>query len=116
MIPFVAGRLDWNDDFNEMRMGHRDIYLKENALVYYRRFYYDTATNGNTAALQCGKAFAGLDRMVFATDMPFDNQNGRRLIRETVTSVERMGLNDEEKRRLYRDNAVELLRLPLGAI
>jgi aminocarboxymuconate-semialdehyde decarboxylase len=116
MIPYVAGRLDWNDDFNEMRMGHRDIYLQENALVYYRRFFYDTATNGNTAALQCGKAFAGLDQMVFATDMPFDNQMGRRLIRETIASVERMGLSDEEKKKLYRDNAVNLLRLPLGAI
>ncbi|MBW2066318.1 MAG: amidohydrolase [Deltaproteobacteria bacterium] len=116
MIPFVAGRLDWNDDFNEMRMGHRDIYLKDNALVYYRRFFYDTATNGNTAALLCGKAFAGLDQMVFATDMPFDNQNGRRLIRDTIAAVEKMGLDEEEKKKLYRNNAVKLLRLPLGRI
>ena len=57
-----------------MRMGKRDIYLKENALTYYRRFFYDTAVNGNTAALECGRAFAGLNQMVFATDMPFCNQ------------------------------------------
>ncbi|MBW2028726.1 MAG: amidohydrolase [Deltaproteobacteria bacterium] len=116
MIPFVAGRLDWNDDFNEMRMGHRDIYLKDNALVYYRRFFYDTATNGNTAALKCGMDFAGLDQMVFGTDMPFDNQNGSRLIRDTIASVEKMGLSEEEKKKLYRDNVVKLLRLPLGQI
>ena len=54
--------------------------------------------------------------MVFATDMPFDNQIGRRLIRTTIESVERMGLSDEEKKMVYRDNAVKLLRLPLGAI
>lgn len=116
LIPFLAGRIDWNDDFNEMCMGHRDIDLKEKALNYYRRFYYDTAVNGHTAALQCGRAFAGIDQMVFATDMPFDNQKGRRLIRDTIASVERMGLDDEEKVNLYSKNAIHLLRLPLCAV
>lgn len=116
LIPYLAGRIDWNDDFNEMRMGHRDIYLQEQALTYYRRFYYDTAVNGNTAALQCGLAFAGLSKMVFASDFPFDNQCGQRLIRETIESIERMGLNEEEKEAICRDNAVGLLHLPLGSI
>jgi predicted TIM-barrel fold metal-dependent hydrolase len=116
LIPFLAGRIDWNDDFNEMCMGHRDVYLKEKALNYYRRFFYDTAVNGHTAALQCGRAFAGIDRMVFATDMPFDNQKGRRLIRDTIASVEQMGLTDEEKAKVYRNNAINLLRLPLCAV
>lgn len=116
IIPFLAGRLDWNDDFNEMRMGHRDLYFKENALAYYRRFFYDTAVNGNTGALLCGLSFAGLDQMIFATDFPFDNQNGRRLIRDTILSVEQMGLSDEDKAKLYRYNAVKLLRLPLGFV
>ena len=116
VIPFVAGRIDWNDDFNEMRMGHRDIFLKENALTYYRRFYYDTAVNGNTAALQCGLSFSGSDQMLFATDMPFDNQMGRRLIRDTIASVECMGLKDDVKKKIYQDNAIKLLNLPLMAI
>ena len=25
VIPYLAGRMEWNDDFNEMRMGHKDI-------------------------------------------------------------------------------------------
>jgi predicted TIM-barrel fold metal-dependent hydrolase len=54
--------------------------------------------------------------MIFGTDMPFDNQVGRRLIRQTIESVERMGLDDEEKKKIYQDNAIKLLRLPLGAI
>lgn len=116
LIPFLAGRIDWNDDFNEMCMGRRDIFLKEKALTYYRRFFFDTAVNGHTAALECGRAFAGIDRMVFATDMPFDNQKGRRLIRDTIASVERMGLDDDEKAKLYRHNAINLLRLPLCAV
>ena len=116
LIPFLASRIDWNDDFNEMRMGHRDIYLKEKALNYYRRFFFDTAVNGNTAALQCGLSFAGIDQLVFATDMPFDNQMGRRLIRDTIESVEQMGLDEADKRKVYRDNAIKLLRLPVGAV
>jgi predicted TIM-barrel fold metal-dependent hydrolase len=54
--------------------------------------------------------------MIFATDFPFDNQNGRRLIRDTIVSVEEMGLSAEDKKKLYRDNAVKLLRLPLGFV
>ncbi|MBW2304956.1 MAG: amidohydrolase [Deltaproteobacteria bacterium] len=113
VIPYLAGRIDWNDDFNEMRMGHRDFYLKDKAIQYYRRFFYDTAVNGNTAALQCGLSFAGIDQMLFGTDLPFDNQNGRRLIRDTIESIEAMGLNEEDKKKIYRENAVQLLRLPL---
>jgi len=113
LIPYLAGRIDWNDDFNEMRMGHRDYYLKENALSYYRRFYYDTAVNGNTAALECAQAFAGLDQMVFATDMPFCNQMGSRLIRDTIESVNRMQITAQERRQIFQENAINLLRLPL---
>ncbi len=113
VIPFLAGRLAWSDDFNEMSMGHRDILLKHNALHYYRLFYYDTAVNGNSAALECGRAFCGIDRLIFATDMPFDNQSGYRLIRDTVESIEKMGLENEERKKVYQDNAISLMRLPL---
>ena len=58
----------------------------------------------------------GQDKILFATDFPFDNQMGRRLIRDTIESVERMELKEEEKRTIYRHNAVRLLRLPLGAL
>ncbi|MHB8092053.1 MAG: amidohydrolase family protein [Syntrophales bacterium] len=115
-IPYLAGRLDWSDDLNEMLMGQRDIDLKKHALVYFRRIFYDTAVSGNAAALKCAREFAGIDQMLFGTDAPFDSQLGRRLIRQTIDSVERMGLNDEEKKKIYQDNAMTLLRLPLGII
>jgi len=47
LIPYLVGRLDWADDVNEMLMGQRDIDLKEHALVYFRRIFYDTAVSGN---------------------------------------------------------------------
>jgi len=114
IIPYLVGRLDWADDVNEMQMGQRDIDLKEHSLAYFRRVYYDTAVGGNTAALQCARSVMGLDQMVFGTDAPFDNQYGRRLIRQAIEAVERMGLSDEDKKKIYQDNAIKLLRLPLG--
>jgi len=94
-------------------LGQRDILLKEHALVYFRRVFYDTAVSGNIGALQCARYFAGVDQMVFGTDVPFGNQLGRRLIRQAIEAVEGMGLSDEEKRKIYRDNAKELMRLPV---
>lgn len=114
VIPFVAGRLDWSDDFNEMRMGHRDIFLKRNALDYYRRFYFDTAVNGNTAALQCGLEFCGIDRLIFATDLPFDNQGGYRQVRDTIDAIDRMDLNEADLKKVCHKNAIALMRLPLS--
>ena len=116
IIPFVIGRLDWSYDFNEMRMGYRDVYLKDKPIRYFRQFYYDTAVNGNTPALQCGLSLAGIDHMVFATDLPFDTQNGLRLIRDTIRSVEAMGLGEADKEKVYYANTVRILRLPFGAL
>jgi predicted TIM-barrel fold metal-dependent hydrolase len=113
VIPYLIGRLDYSYDFNEMRMGYRDVYMKHKPIHYFKRFYYDTAVNGNTAALGCGLALCGIDHMVFATDHPFDNQNGLRLIRDTIESVEAMGLSAEDKKKVYTGNAISLLRLPL---
>ncbi len=99
-----------------MLMGQRDIDLKEHALVYFRKIFYDTAVNGNTGALDCTRRFAGINQMVFATDFPFDNQRGIRLIRGTIESIDRMELTPEQRQAVFRDNAVKLLRLPLGVI
>lgn len=49
----------------------------------------------------------GCLRWVYSSDM-------HRLIRQAIEAVERMGLSDEEKRKIYQDNAIKLLRLPLG--
>jgi predicted TIM-barrel fold metal-dependent hydrolase len=113
-IPFLAGRLAWNDDFNESRMGHRDILLNRPVLDYFRMFHYDTAVNGNTAALRCGLEFAGVGQMVFASDMPFDNESGSRLIRDTIDSIENLGLSEADKKSVYYRNAAKLMRLPIS--
>jgi aminocarboxymuconate-semialdehyde decarboxylase len=75
-------------------------------------FYSDTAVYGNTPALMCAYAFFGADHLLFATDMPYDNQSGNRFISETIRSIDEMPVDIMEKRKIIEENARKLLRLP----
>lgn len=116
VIPYLAGRMEWNDDFNEMTMGHKDLQFPHKPLDAFRRMFYDTANNGNPAALHCGLDFAGIDHFIFATDMPFCNQQGLRLICDSIAAVEALGLSEADRRKAFQSNAVELFRLPLSTL
>lgn len=113
-VPYLITRIKLLDDFNEMRMGYRyEVTLTKPIDEYLRMFYNDTAVYGNTPSLMCAYAFCGADHMLFATDMPFDSQIGHRLIRETIRSVREMQIPDEEREKIFEDNAKKLLRLPI---
>jgi uncharacterized protein len=75
-------------------------------------FYADTVLGGSAAALRCGLDFFGVDRIVFASDCPFDPEGGPMFIREGLRSVEDLKLSDEDKGKIYLGNALRLLRLP----
>ena len=113
-VPYLVTRIGCLDEFNEMRMGYRyEQHLTKKIVDYLRMFYNDTAVYGNTPTLTCAYAFCGAEHMIFATDMPFDSQAGYRLVRETIRSVEEMGITDAEKKMIFEDNARRLLRLPI---
>jgi aminocarboxymuconate-semialdehyde decarboxylase len=76
-------------------------------------FYADTAVYGNTSALMCAHSFFGTDNMLFATDMPYDNQSGNRFIYETIQSVEQMDVSAEEKKKIFEENPRRVFRLPV---
>jgi aminocarboxymuconate-semialdehyde decarboxylase len=61
----------------------------------------------------CAHAFFGADRMLFATDSPYDDEFGERVYRETIPAVEAMSIPDEEKQAIFEGNARRLLRLAL---
>jgi uncharacterized protein len=116
MIPYFAGRAEtlWaqlgsrtaGDDYEGLleRMAKTPI-------EYFRMFYADTVLGGSAAALRCGLDFFGADRIVFASDCPFDPEGGPMFIREGIRSVEDLGLSDAVKRKIYSGNALALLRL-----
>jgi predicted TIM-barrel fold metal-dependent hydrolase len=113
MIPFFHKRVELSWDFNVQRMGYeRDGQTLTRApLDYYRMFYCDTAIQGNTPALMCAYEFFGADHMVFATDMPYDNELGERLYRETIPAVQAMPIDEASRRKIFEGNARRLFRL-----
>jgi predicted TIM-barrel fold metal-dependent hydrolase len=115
MVPYFEGRVGHGWD----QLGTRTSEAGEQALRgsiktrpfdYFKRFYADTALFGSLAATKCGLAFFGVDRVLFASDMPFEPEPGI-YIRETVDVIDRLEITDEERERIYWKNAQGLLKL-----
>jgi predicted TIM-barrel fold metal-dependent hydrolase len=95
---------------SQMRLSY---YLTKKPYDYARLFYGDTACYGNTGALMCGQYFYGVDHMLFGTDMPYDSEGGNRYVRQTIQSVNELDIADQDKRKIFEDNARQLFRLPI---
>jgi predicted TIM-barrel fold metal-dependent hydrolase len=83
--------------------------LRQRPLDAFKKFYADTASFGSRAAIECGRAFFGIERLVFATDMPFDPEQGPGYIRETLRAISEMNLADEEREAILFGNAHRIL-------
>ena len=116
MIPFFAGRAEtlWAQLGSRSTEGDEAQVLKslEKAPIeYFKMFYGDTVLGGASAPLACGLAFFGPDRVVFASDCPFDPEGGPMFIREGIRSIEDLNLPEDDKRKIYFGNALRLLRM-----
>jgi uncharacterized protein len=115
VVPYFEQRITGAYDYVEFVM-HKAKYktrLRRSPIEYFKMFYADTAVYGNAPALMCAHAFFGTDRLLFGTDMPFDNQFGERYTRQTIEAVEQMAIDPSEKKQIFEDNARKLLRLPI---
>jgi aminocarboxymuconate-semialdehyde decarboxylase len=117
MIPFFAGRCEtlWAQLGSRTADENYDDLLKRMAkkpIEYFKMFYADTVLGGSASALRCGLDFFGADKVVFASDCPFDPEGGPMFIREGIRSIEDLKLPDADKRKIYFENALKLLRLP----
>jgi predicted TIM-barrel fold metal-dependent hydrolase len=115
MIPFFSGKI---------KLGFRQIFagpdgknptaveagLKRPPVEYYRMLYADTAL-GEVAPTACGHAFFGTSQCVFATDAPFDGEEGRYLTRNTIAAVNALNIPQAEKDAIFFGNAKKLLKL-----
>jgi uncharacterized protein len=115
MIPYFEGRVGYGWDQLGKRTSDTDYTvvlktLKKRPIDYFRMFYADTALFGGFPATQCGLAFFGLDRVLFASDVPFEPSPGL-YIRETIRCIEGLGLQPDQKDRIYRGNAERLLKM-----
>jgi len=113
MIPFFEQRIVSGQDYAEtcLKAGYKKS-LKMNPIEYFQRFYADTAINGSVSGLMCGYKFFSAKHIVFATDMPYDSENGNRSIREVIRSINEMDIDDDERKLIFEGNARRLLHLP----
>jgi predicted TIM-barrel fold metal-dependent hydrolase len=117
MVPYYAQRIFQHYGQQSMSARGRAGYLRElskTPLEYYSMFYNDTAIHGNTSALMCAYDLCGADHIVFGADMPLgDHYFGVRSYRQTINAIEAMDITDDEKKQIFSENAINLLRLPV---
>ena len=117
MIPMLAGRLE-----NGLKMyGSRTAdslkekltktKLKGDPVDTFKKFYADSASFGSAAAIQCGLDFFGTDHILFASDMPFDPEQGPGYIDRTLKAIDTLPLTEAEKKAVCYDNAARLFHL-----
>ena len=115
MVPYFEGRVGHGWDQLGKRTSDYDYSgllasMKKRPVDYFHEFYADTALFGAAAATRCGLEFFGVDRVLFATDMPFDPTPGL-YARETIRVIDELGLSADERDRIYRRNAERLLKI-----
>ena len=115
MIPYFEGRVGHGWDQMGRRTSDQDYAafrqsMQKRPLDYFKMFYADTALFGSLAGTRCGLDFFGADRVLFASDTPFEPEPGV-YIRETVDVIDRLEITAEERERIYSGNAQRLLKL-----
>jgi uncharacterized protein len=114
MVPYLKERIKCFLDAGEMRRKGEVPRLPRPPIDYFKMFYNDTAIYGNTEALECARAFCGVDRLLFAADFPLgDTDFGNRNYRQTINAIDEMQLSDEDRKKIYEENARQLFRLPI---
>src|SRR6185437_88935 len=119
MIPYFAGRTGPGLDQLGARTEDEDLTvhlrrLKKRPQEYFKMFYADTATFGSLAAMECGLDFFGVDKVLFASDSPFDPEKGPGYIRETIRCIEELPISKEDREKIFSGNARSMLRLKLA--
>lgn len=114
MIPMFAGRIDLG--FRQIFFGAPDRnpgaeHLRRRPRDYFKLLYADTALNGEVAATRCGLDFFGAPQSLFASDAPFDSQQGKQLIGGTIAAINALELSDADRAAIFSGNARKLLRL-----
>jgi len=103
-FPFLMERID-----NRAYIFGTELLKNKEIPSYYFRNNILVTTSGNAseAALNCTIEVFGIDRILFATDHPFENAV------EAVAFLDNLPLSDEARASIFYRNAVEKLNMPL---
>jgi aminocarboxymuconate-semialdehyde decarboxylase len=116
MIPYFEGRVGPGWDQLGARTSDVDYtallrQLKRRPVDYFHLFYADTALFGAMEATRCGLKFFGPERVLFASDSPFDPEQGSMYTRTTIEIIDRLDVSPAERHAIYEGNARRLLKL-----
>ena len=112
-VPFASERIREGYDklLKAAQVRNEPVPLKRHPHEYFPMFYADTITIGSVPALRCGLDFFGPDRVMFATDMPFDTQGGRKYVEVALAAMEQIDIPAADKEKLFEANARRVFRL-----
>ena len=111
MVPFFNERIQ-AVYLQGRKGGIRDqAKIKRNPNEYFKMMFHDTAIYGSVPALNCAAAVFSAERLIYATDYPFGPQDGAYFLKTTKESVEKMNASEDEKRKIYSENASKLFGL-----
>lgn len=108
-VPYLVARFDllW---FTDDELAAR---APQGASAYMRSMYYDTALSANPHALSSLTELVGSDHIVFGSDFPFAPELVTQL---TVDGLAAYPLDEEDRRRVERGTALELLSSVAGRL
>jgi len=101
MVPHFSSRLAMGPGYRQVKDN-----LPQPPLVYFKRFYADTALFGAPNAVQCVLDFFGPDHVLFGTDMPLGPPSA---IEATIADLEASDLTESQKDAVYAGNAARVL-------
>lgn len=116
MVPYFEGRVGPGWDQLGKRTSDEDLSpvlkrLKKRPAEYFKDFYADTAVFGSRPATVCGLEYYGQDRVLFASDCPFDPERGPGYIRDTMAVLESIEMPLEMREKINFRNAEALFGL-----
>jgi predicted TIM-barrel fold metal-dependent hydrolase len=119
IVPILEGRIGpgWDqigarttdDDYQALRKS-----LKKRPLDYFKQnFHADTAVFGARAATVCGLDFYPINKVLFASDCPFDPEKGPGYIRETIKILDSLPMSKADRDKVYYQNLEALTGVKL---
>jgi uncharacterized protein len=110
IVPMLEGRLGPGNDVLGSRTTDEDYVslretLKKRVLDYFKQdFWADTAAFTAVAATKAGMDFFARDKVVFASDCPFDPEGGTMYPRETLKILDGLNLSMPDRDKIFFKN------------
>jgi uncharacterized protein len=110
IVPMLEGRIGPGNDVMGSRTSDTDYVslrksLKKRVLDYFKQdFWADTAVFTAEPATKAGLEFFPRDKIVFASDCPFDPEGGAMYPRETLRILDSLDLSPADRKKIYFQN------------